>query len=101
MAKNQINRTTSAPTSNSFCKSLYNAAVSTGVNATTAHWYVKWIKHLSQYLKRTEYLKNTQLRNLTESDVKNYLADLSLKSNITQWQVEQARDALHFLYGAC
>jgi len=95
MATDSKNSITRASSSTAFWNSCFKAAVKSGVQEKTARWYVNWIKHFSQFLN------NTALNKCSETDVKNYLADLSLKSNIEPWQTEQARSALFFLYSAC
>ena len=94
MTSNSNNGITTAPTDSNFWQSYFNLAVKSGVNVTIARWYTNWIKQLSQYLKKIPLTK------CSESDAKNFLANLSLKKNIKPWQIEQARSALFLLYDA-
>ena len=92
MTSNSNNGIKSASTNSNFWQSYFNLAVNSGVPEKIAGWYINWIKQLSKYLK------SIPLNKCTESDAKNFLADLSLKNTIKPWQIEQAKSALFLLY---
>jgi hypothetical protein len=74
-------------------KSFFAFLVKSGVQEKTAKWHINWLKQFSKYIG------NDRLYDCVEEDAKNFLADLSLKDNIHNWQIEQARSALFILYG--
>jgi integron integrase len=69
----------------------YHFALKKGVTGKSARFFVHWAKQFFEYIKKP-------LRNCTAKDVKAFLYNLSHDSNIEQWQVEQAREALRLLY---
>lgn len=77
---------------NKFWLSYRDAVVSSGIAEKTAEWYVHWAQ------KFAVSIKGKGLRSRSSKDVHSFLNQLERQDGIEQWQVEQAREALVFLY---
>ena len=71
---------------------MRDAVVSSGIAEKNAEWYV----HCAQ--KFAVSIKGKGLRARSSKDVHSFLNQLERQDGIEQWQVEQAREALVFLY---
>ncbi len=93
MMKYRLNTSRSrASRTKDFWTDYRDLVLKSGVQEKTATWYVNWIR---QFIL---FVKGKQLGNCTYKEVQNFLQYISLKSNIEQWQVEQAKSALLILY---
>lgn len=75
-----------------FWDSYRQAAIASGIPAINAEWYVKWAE------KFAVATKGKQLRKRSAADIRKYLFELSIQRGIQPWQVQQAEEALIFLY---
>ena len=77
---------------NSFWESYRDAVIESGVKENAAQWYVSWAQGFARSLK------GKPLRARSTEDVHRFLVSLKNKKGIEPWQVQQAHDALVFLY---
>jgi len=77
---------------NTFWLSYRDAVVSSAIPEKTAEWYVHWAQ------KFAVSIKGKGLRLRSSKDVHSFLNQLKRQDGIEPWQVEQARDAVIFLY---
>jgi integron integrase len=64
-----------------------------GVAADKRAWYQRWCERFRRYLKGRHF-QEAQAR-----DVQDYLGGIADSANMSQWQVEQAHEALELLLG--
>jgi integron integrase len=77
---------------NKFWIDYYEAVVESGIPEKTAEWYANWAQ------KFAVAIKGKPLRSRSAEDVYSFLADLETQKGFEAWRVDQARDALIFLY---
>jgi integron integrase len=77
---------------NSFWQAYRQAAIDSGVQPKTADWYLHWAQ------KFAVSLKGKTLRSRSSADILRFVENLKNQKRAKDWQVEQARDALAFLY---
>ncbi|MEJ2284750.1 MAG: integron integrase [Desulfobacterales bacterium] len=75
-----------------FWDSFLQAVIASGVPAKTAEWYVKWAE------KFALATRGKSLRERSAADIRKFLFELSIQRGIQPWQVQQAEEALVFLY---
>jgi len=77
---------------NKFWDSYRQAAVASGVPAMNAEWFVKWAQKFAMATK------GKPIRERSVADIRKFLFELSIQRSIQPWQVQQAEEALVFLY---
>ncbi len=77
---------------NKFWDNFYDIALKTGVQETTARWYVIWARRFASSVK------GKPLRLRTPEHVHQFLNDLDNNPKFEPWQVQQARESLIILY---
>jgi len=77
---------------NKFWDSYRQAAITSGVPAKNAEWFVKWAE------KFAAATKGKPIRERSVADIRKFLFELSIQRSIQPWQVHQAEEALVFLY---
>jgi integron integrase len=75
-----------------FWDSYRQAAIASGIPAKNAEWFVKWAE---KYAVAT---KGKPLRERSAADIRKFLFEISIQRGIQPWQVQQAEEALVFLY---
>jgi len=75
-----------------FWDSYRQAAIASGIPAKNAEWLVKWAE------KFAVATKGRPLRERSTADIRKFLFELSIQRGIQPWQVQQAEEALVFLY---
>ena len=75
-----------------FWDSYLQAVIASGVPANTAEWYVKWSE------KFARATRGKSLRERSAADIRKFLFELSIQRGIQPWQLQQAEEALVFLY---
>ena len=77
---------------NKFWNDFKKAALESGVKDTVVDWYVKWSERFARSIK------GKPLRSCTKRDVIDFLHKLSFEKGIDERQVNQAAEALEYLY---
>ena len=75
-----------------FWDSYRKAAVASGVPAKNADWFVVWAE------KFAIATRGKALQERSATDIHKFLLELSIQPGIQTWQVDQAEEALVFLY---
>ena len=75
-----------------FWQEYRTLVVKTGVPSHKAEWYVKWS------VRFAGSQPNLPLKARTAEDVKNFLNNFKQNVSIKEWQVDQATEALRFLF---
>ncbi|UCE07714.1 MAG: site-specific integrase [bacterium] len=75
-----------------FWSSYLNLALREGVRKKTVKWYINWATQFAHSMK------GKPLDQCTAEDVNGFLNHLRNQSNVENWQVEQAINALKLLY---
>ncbi|MGD8344366.1 MAG: integron integrase [Desulfobacterales bacterium] len=66
--------------------------IASGVPEKNAEWFVRWAQKFS------DYRKDKPLKKRSADDIRQFLLEFSMQHGIQPWQVQQAEDALIFLY---
>ena len=75
-----------------FWGSFRKAGIASGVPEKNAEWYVRWAQKFS------DFKKDKPLKKRSADDIRQFLLELGIQDRIQPWQVQQAEDALIFLY---
>ena len=77
---------------NGFWDSYRQAAIASGVPVKNADWFVRWAEEFATATR------GKALRERSAADIRKFLLELSIQRGIQPWQVNQAEEALVFLY---
>ena len=77
---------------NDFWDSYRQAAIASGVPVKNADWFVRWAEEFATATR------GKALRERSAADIRKFLLELSIQRGIQPWQVNQAEEALVFLY---
>ena len=75
-----------------FWASFKKAVIASGVPEKNAEWYVRWARKFS------DFMVDKPLKKRSAEDIRLFLLEFSMQHGIQPWQVQQAEDALIFLY---